>query len=182
MVVRADHAGWRQGIPLRRLVDGQLLFRVHPVSFDRTIEIYTQGRSTGSDIDLCTTATAFAEATVTKLANPDSLQADHTVLPLSQWDGCSMLAAALGNEVGRYALKLTEGVPGLDGCDASTGSDLELSLELTCSWDPASNRGEPQTDRRPDGRRHQPGKRRVVPRELSSGVEQRPRQRHPAVH
>lgn len=109
-----------------------------PVSFNRAIGIHANGRTGGSaDIDLCAAATAFAEAAATKLANPDLLQADRTVLPLSQWDGCSLLATALGDRAGQYTLTLDDGVPSLDGCDASRGDDRELSLKISYTWDPA---------------------------------------------
>jgi Protein of unknown function (DUF3558) len=87
---------------------GHNCFVFLPVSFDRAIQIYAKEPSTGSDIDLCAAATAFAEAAATKLANPDSLRPDRTTFPLSQWDGCSLLAAALGEEAERYPLTLTE--------------------------------------------------------------------------
>lgn len=110
-----------------------------PVSFNRAIGIHANGHTGGSaDIDLCAAAKEFAE---TKLANPHSLQADPLILPLSQWDGCSLLATALGDRAGQYTLKLDEGVPGLDGCEASRGNDRELSLKISYTWDPAQYAG-----------------------------------------
>ncbi|MGH3914995.1 MAG: hypothetical protein ACRDTC_16550, partial [Pseudonocardiaceae bacterium] len=112
-----------------------------PVSFTRAIGIHADGRIGGSDIDLCAAATAFAQAAATKLANPDSLRADRAVRPLSQWDGCSLLATALGDRTEQYTLELDDGVPGLDGCDASRGEDPELSLTMSYGWDPARYAG-----------------------------------------
>ncbi|MGH3912235.1 MAG: hypothetical protein ACRDTC_02305, partial [Pseudonocardiaceae bacterium] len=84
---------------------------------------------------------AFAQAAATKLANPDSLRADRAVRPLSQWDGCSLLATVLGDRTEQYTLELDDGVPGLDGCDASKGEDPELSLTMSYNRDPARYAG-----------------------------------------
>lgn len=112
-----------------------------PVSFEWAIQISTKGRSDGSAIDVCAASTTFAEAAAVKLADPDSLRTDHRILPLSQWDGCSLLATALGEAAGRYTMTLDKGIFGLDGCDASTGPDRELSVKISYSWDPADGLG-----------------------------------------
>lgn len=114
-----------------------------PVSFTRAIWIGTRwGTSTRSIPELCAVTRSFAVAAVVRLvADPGSLRADRRRLPLSEWDGCSLLAGALGDTAGQYTVKLDEGVPGLDGCEASAGGDHKLTLKISYGWDPATAAG-----------------------------------------
>lgn len=114
-----------------------------PVSFTRAIWISTRwGTSTRSIPDLCAVTRSFAIAAVVRLvADPGSLRADRRRLPLSEWDGCSLLSGALGDTAGQYTVKLDEGVPGLDGCEASADDDHKLTLKVSYGWDPATAAG-----------------------------------------
>ncbi|GAB3460346.1 hypothetical protein GCM10027436_67710 [Actinophytocola sediminis] len=68
---------------------------VVPVSTVRAIEFAHEG---DERTDPCVTTRRFAEAAVAKLGDPDSVAMDPASYPYARWDGCTLLARALGAE------------------------------------------------------------------------------------
>ncbi|RJQ77801.1 hypothetical protein D5S17_15440 [Pseudonocardiaceae bacterium YIM PH 21723] len=85
-----------------------------PVSFGRSIFVAADGNGA------CDQVKAKLVAVAGKLANPDAVKVNPATRPLAQWDGCSALGVALGDELTKYTLSDLDAVTvdATDGCEA----------------------------------------------------------------
>lgn len=101
---------------------------VIPVSFVRAIELSYQQ---DGNIELCPAVRQYAEATVTKLHDPDTVAFRDTTRPFTAWDACSLLERLVGETSVDYTYEPNDNPkPGeqedpLSGCVAKDEPDDE---------------------------------------------------------
>jgi hypothetical protein len=91
-----------------------------PVSFTRAV---TFAYDSYDDIDTCRVLRSVAEASVAKLQNPDAITVDPARRPGAAWDGCFLLAQALGDEASNYSYKPGGVRDPFSGCETTKKTD-----------------------------------------------------------
>jgi hypothetical protein len=97
-----------------------------PVSFTRAIKFEYDSFH---DIDTCRVLRPVAEASVAKLQQPDAITVEAAKWPGAGWDGCFMLAQALGQEAPNYTYKPAGLHDPFSGCETSKKTDKNSAPE-----------------------------------------------------
>jgi hypothetical protein len=111
-----------------------------PVSFTRAV---TFEYDSYDDVDTCQVLRPVVEAAVAKLANPDALTVDPAKRPGAAWDGCFLLAEALGQDAQNYTYQPGGVRDPFSGCETSKKTDqnakpdFSTTPELEVAYDQA---------------------------------------------
>ncbi|MFC0432342.1 hypothetical protein [Kutzneria buriramensis] len=110
-----------------------------PVSFQFSVKVDAQlGDNAGNACDLAKTATATV---VSKLGNPGAVTLPAS-RPLANWDGCSLLAKAVGQLPDKAKLELGTGKSKFDSCLVNQeGTSDNAAVQLEYGTDPLAGHG-----------------------------------------
>jgi hypothetical protein len=111
-----------------------------PVSFQLSVQVKALVGD-NSATKACDLAKTAAATVVSKLGNPDAVTVPASRL-LADWDGCSLLAKAVGQLPDKAKLELGNGKSRFDSCQVSQeGSFDQPAVQLEYGTDPLSGRG-----------------------------------------